>query len=53
MICSEDQNGEFGLDFGLLVKTMRIGDLHIENKIESNMKKNSLKHWTTRFEILR
>ena len=53
MICSEGQNGEFGLDLRLLVKTMRIGDLQIENKTESNMKKNSLKHWASKFEILR
>ena len=41
------QNGEFVLDYGILVKTMRIGGLQAENKMKRNKKKNSLKHWAT------
>ena len=38
MIYSEGQNGEFGLDFGVLVKTVRIGGLQAENKMKKNVK---------------
>ena len=41
------QNGEFVLDYGILVKTMIIGGLKAENKMKRNKKKNSLKHWAT------
>ena len=45
MTYSEVENGEFNLDFGILVKTVRIGGLQAENKMKKNKKKNSLKHW--------
>ena len=41
------QNGEFVLDYGILVKTVEVDGVQIENKMEKNKKKNSLKHWTT------
>ena len=41
------QNGEFVLEYGILVKTVRIGGLQAENKMKKNNKKNSLKHWAT------
>ena len=41
------QNGEFVLDYGILVKTVRIGGLQDENKMKKNKKMNSLKHWAT------
>ena len=47
MIYNEGQNGEFVLDYGILVKTVRIGGLQAENKMKKNKKKNSLKHWAT------
>ena len=47
MTYSEVQNGEFNLDIGILVKTVRIGGLQAENKMKKNKKKNSLKHWAT------
>ena len=41
------QNGEFVLDYGILVKTKVYGVLQAENKMKKNKKKNSLKHWAT------
>ena len=41
------QNGEFVLDYGILVKTVEVDGVQIENKLKKNMKKNSLKHWAT------
>ena len=41
------QNGEFVLDYGMLVKTMEVDGVQNENKLKKNMKKNSLKHWVT------
>ena len=41
------QNGEFILDYGILVKTMEVDGVQIEKKLKKNMKKNSLKHWAT------
>ena len=41
------QNGEFGLDYEILVKTMEVDGVQIENKLKKIMKKNSLKHWAT------
>ena len=41
------QNGEFVLDYEILVKTMEVDGVQIENKLKKNMKKNSLKHWAT------
>ena len=38
MIYSEGQNGEFGLDFWVLLKTVRIGGLQAENKIKEKCK---------------
>ena len=51
---SEVKNGEFNLDFGVLVKTVRIGGLQAENKkkMKKNIKKDSLKHWATGFKVL-
>ena len=40
MIYSEGQNGEFGLDFGVFLKTVRIGGLQAENKLKKNKKNN-------------
>ena len=41
--------------FGLLefIKIVRVGWLQANNKIKKNKKKNSLKHWATKFEVLR
>ena len=47
MIYNEGQNGEFVLDYGILVKTVGVNGVQIENKLKKNMKKNSLKHWAT------
>ena len=41
------QNGELVLDYGILVKTVEVDGVKIENKLKKNMKKNSLKHWAT------
>ena len=38
------QNGEFVLDYGILVKTVEFDGVQIENKLKKNMKNNSLKH---------
>ena len=38
------QNGEFVLDYGILLKTVEVDGVQIENKLKRNMKKNSLKH---------
>ena len=42
---SELKTGEFVLDYGILVNTMEVNGVQIENKLKKNMKKNSLKHW--------
>ena len=47
MIYSEGQNDEFVFDYGILVKTVRIGGLQAENKMNKNKKKNSFKQWAT------
>ena len=41
------KNGEFVFYYGILVKTMEVDGVQIENKLKKNMKKNSLKHWAT------
>ena len=41
------QNSEFVLDYGILVKTVEVDGVQIENKMKKNKKKNSLKHWAT------
>ena len=41
------QNGEFVLDYEILVKTVEVDGVQIENKLKKNMKNNSLKHWAT------
>ena len=41
------QNDEFVLDYGILVKIVEVDGVQIENKMEKNKKKNSLKHWAT------
>ena len=46
---SEVKNGEFGLDFKVVIKTGGVGGLRTENKMKKNKKKNSLKHWATGF----
>ena len=45
MIYSGGQNGEFVLDYGILIKTVEVDGVHAENKMKKNKKKNSLKHW--------
>ena len=47
MIYSEGQNGEFNLDYGILVKTVEVDGVQIENKMKKTKKKNFLKHWAT------
>ena len=47
MIYIEDQNGEFNLDYGILVKTVEVDRVRIENKMKKTKKKNSFKHWAT------
>ena len=44
-------NFQFG--FFEFIKTVRVGWLQVDNKMKKNKKKNSLKHWATRFEVLR
>ena len=39
---SEVKNGEFGLDFKVVIKQW-VGGLETENKLKKNKKKNSLK----------
>ena len=34
MICSEVQNGEFDLDFKVVIKTMRVLMMKTENKLK-------------------
>ena len=41
------QNGEFVLDYGILVKIVEVDGVQIENKLKKNMKKNSFKDWAT------
>ena len=41
------QNGEFVLDYGILVKIVEVDGVQIENKLKKNMKKNSFKDWVT------
>ena len=47
------KNGEFNLDFGvlvkkwILVKTVVYGGLQAKNKMKKTKKNNSLKHWAT------
>ena len=48
MTYNELKTGEFNLDFGVLVKTMRIGGLQDKNKIRKKCKIEPLKvlgHW--------
>ena len=45
---SEVKNGEFGLDFKVVIKT-GVDGLQTENKLKKIKKKNSLKHWATGF----
>ena len=44
---SELKTGEFVLDYGILVKIVEVNGVQIENKLNKNMKKTSLKHWAT------
>ena len=48
---SEIKTGELNLDFGVWLKTGS-GWFATENKMKKNKKKNSLKHWATRFKVL-
>ena len=41
------QNGEFVLDYEILVKTVEVDGVQIENKLKKNMKKNTLKDRAT------
>ena len=48
MTYSEGKNGELVLDYGVLVKTVRIGGLQAENKIRKKCKIEPLEvlgHW--------
>ena len=53
MIYSGVQNGEFHFGFKEFIKTVRVGWLQADNKMKKNKKKNSLKHWSSGFEVLR
>ena len=48
---SEIKTGELNLDFGVWLKTGK-WIVSTENKMKKNKKKNSLKHWATRFKVL-
>ena len=39
----------FNLDYGVVIKTMRVDGVQIKIKMKKNTKKNSLKHWATGF----
>ena len=41
------QNGEFVLDYEILVKTVEVDGVQIENKLKKNTKKNTLKDRAT------
>ena len=41
------QNGEFDLDYGILVKTVEVDGLQTENKLKKNNKRTSLKYQAT------
>ena len=43
----------FDKNKGVLVKTVRVGCVHIEIKMKKNKKKKSLKHQATGFKMLR
>ena len=43
------ETGEFQFEFGVLLKTVRVDGLQVENKMKKNKKKNSLKHWVAGF----
>ena len=40
---------EFQFGFGVLLKTVKVDGLQVENKMKKNKKKNSLKHWAAGF----
>ena len=41
---SEVKNGEFDLDFKVVIKTGGVSGLQAKNKMKKNKKKNSIKH---------
>ena len=39
----------FNLDYGVVIKTVRVDGVQIKIKMKKNKKKNSLNHWATGF----
>ena len=39
----------FNLDYGVVIKTVRVDFVQIKIKMKKNKKKNSFKHWATGF----
>ena len=39
----------FNLDYGVVIKSVRVDSVKIKIKMKKNKKKNSLKHWATGF----
>ena len=39
----------FNLDYGVVIKTVRVDGVQIKIKMKKNKKKNSLKHWAIGF----
>ena len=39
----------FNLDYGVVIKTVRVDCVQIKIKMKKNKKKNSLKHWAIGF----
>ena len=39
----------FNLDYGVVIKIVRVDGAQIKIKMKKNKKKNSLKHWATGF----
>ena len=39
----------FNLDYGVVIKTMRVDGVQIKIKMNKNKKNNSFKHWATGF----
>ena len=39
----------FNLDYGVVIKSVRVDGVKIKIKMKKNKKKNSLKHWATGF----
>ena len=49
---SEIKTGELNLDFGVWLKIGGMVGCKLKFKLKKNKKKNSLKHWATRFKVL-